>query len=147
MELDKSYVLQNIIDEIVEATKAVEADGVTIDFSGIPSELNNAYHFFIKRFSKRLQQEDVEYWLNVIVENLAEFERCPNRDIISGVPSIVAGIYIIIILSAIVFFELRDFLKKYIFYVIGLGLTIVVVFISIVICVPFWRGYQTEITL
>lgn len=273
LELDKSYVLQNLIDEIVEATKAVEADGVTIDFSGIPSELNNAYHFFIKRLSKRLQQEDVEYRLNVIVENVAELERlfnkkdildglsdskdyvnlfiigwpngsdqaevvnqldnafwksgiesnqalvmldasdqefsvkydlilkrnfggvgiwdlahadnawnatvmvgfaqearqqdvdyvnqalqkvlpasfckfiCPNRDIISGVLSIVAGIYIIIILSAIVFFELRDFLKKYILYVIGLGLTIVVVFISIVICVPFWRGYQTEITL
>lgn len=96
------------------------------------------------------QQQNVDYVNQALQKILpASFCKfiCPNRDIISGVLSIVAGSYIIIILSAMVFFELRDFLRKYILYVIGFGLTIVVVFISIVICVPFWRGYQTEITL
>lgn len=74
MEFDKSYVLQNLIDEIVDTVKAVGAQGVTIDFAKLPHEFRDVYHFFITRLGKRLQQEQEDYQLNVVLHDIAELE-------------------------------------------------------------------------
>ena len=61
LKLDKSYVLLNLIDEIIEKIQKLDCDGVTIDFRGIPNSdpkkpdqdgIIESYQFFIKRLKK-----------------------------------------------------------------------------------------------
>jgi hypothetical protein len=55
LRLGKSYVLLNLIDEIVEVVEKDDFDGVAIDFSLPPDEqTTESYFFFIKRLKKRL---------------------------------------------------------------------------------------------
>ncbi len=270
LELDKSYVLQNLIDEIVDTVAAVDADGVTIDFKRIPASIHDGYRFFIKRLGKRLEQEG-DYYLNVVLPNPTELKRlfadkdalaglldskdyvdlfligwsgqgdlaktineldnafwssdiearkvvivlnaadenferkyqlalkrnfggvgiwpvseegtweavvaagftaqlqakemdlikrltlsvmpegfckfiCPNRDLIGDILITVVGLYVLLLLLSVLFYELRRYLHRYALYVLAFGVLIVLVFFSLVMCVPFWRGYQTEIT-
>ena len=272
LELDKSYVLQNLVVEIVDALKAMDADGVTIDFAKLPAELKDPYLFFIKRLSKRLEQEGEDYRLNVVLPDSTELKKlfseatileglrnskdyvdsfligwtgnqnlpdtvnvldnafwkseidarkaiivldaddknfeekyklivkrnfggaaiwsitaeksdwetvvsagreqaaqagdmdiikglfqqaipaevckliCPNREVISLVLSVLAGIYLLCIFLSLFLYELRDIIKKYILYFLAAGAVLVLVFFFSVLCVPFWRSYETEIT-
>ena len=67
--VERSYVLLNLIDTIVAGVEDCECDGVTIDFSNVPSTLNERYRFFLKRLYKRLKERDADLSLNVVMPN------------------------------------------------------------------------------
>ena len=67
--VERSYVLLNLIDTIVAGIEDCECDGVTIDFSNVPSTLNERYRFFLKRLYKRLKERDTRLSLNVVMPN------------------------------------------------------------------------------
>ena len=70
--LERSYVLLNLIDEIVTAVEHCECDGVTIDFSTVPPTLKERYRFFVKRLYKRLKERDQRLSLNVVIPNFID---------------------------------------------------------------------------
>jgi len=105
LTLTKSYVLLNLVDNIVDLVSAYGFDGVTIDFdfAALPgdNEFKKSYIFFIKKLFKTLKAQNERYALNVTLgyykglqrqftkEELGELEK--SVDLLLFVPNTDEG--------------------------------------------------------
>ena len=72
---------------------------------------------------------------------------CPNRYLVKTGTNILFGGYCIFLLLCIFFWELDNILKKYLLVFLVFGFSILLLFQSLVLCVPQWSGNRTEMTI